>query len=96
MTFARGVTEKSVKTLEPIGADWRLAFPERSRELDQLLDRQLTFSEKLEWLEEAETLSLHLRANRDRMTTIANAARSEWSVAGGVLNVHESPVNMQP
>jgi hypothetical protein len=30
-----------------------------------LLDRQLTFREKLEWLKEAETLSLRFRANRD-------------------------------
>jgi hypothetical protein len=33
--------------------------------MDRLLDRQLTFREKLEWLEEAETLSLRLRANRE-------------------------------
>jgi len=65
-----------VKTLEPITADWKWGTPEGSRELDRLLDRQLTFCETLEWLEEAETLSLHLRANRDRMTTIANAVRS--------------------
>jgi hypothetical protein len=68
-----------VKTLEPIKADWKWGCPEGSRELDRLLDRQLTFCEKLEWLEEAETLSLHLRANRNRMTTIANAANSERS-----------------
>jgi hypothetical protein len=30
-----------------------------------LLDQQLTFRQKLEWLEEAETLSLRFRANRD-------------------------------
>jgi hypothetical protein len=77
MTFTRRVTEKSVKTLEPIKADWKGGSPEGSRELDRLLDRQPTFCEKLEWLEEAETLSLHLRANRNRMTTIAKAARSE-------------------
>jgi len=54
-----------VKTLEPIKADWKWGSPEGSRELDRLLDRQLTFREKLEWLEEAETLSLRLRANRE-------------------------------
>jgi hypothetical protein len=54
-----------VKTLESIKADWKWGPPEGSRELDRLLDRQLTFCEKLEWLEEAETLSLHLRANRE-------------------------------
>ena len=61
----RGVTEKSVKTLEPVKADWKWGPPEGSRELDRLLDRQLTFREKLEWLEEAEMLSLRLRANRE-------------------------------
>jgi len=76
MTFTRGVTEKSVKTLEPNRADWKWGAPEKIREPDRLLDSQLIFCEKLEWLEEAETLSLHLRANRDRMTTIANAVRS--------------------
>ena len=53
-----------MKTLEPIKADWKWGSPEGSRELDRLLDRQLTFCEKLEWLEEAETLTLRLRANR--------------------------------
>ena len=54
-----------MKPLESIKADWRWGTPEGSRELDRLLDRQLTFCEKLEWLEEAETLSLYLRANRE-------------------------------
>jgi hypothetical protein len=53
-----------VKTLESIKADWKWGPPEGSRELDRLLDRQLTLREKLEWLEEAETLTLRLRANR--------------------------------
>jgi len=43
-----------MKTVESIKPD-----------LDRLLDRQLTFREKLEWLEEAETLSLRFRANRE-------------------------------
>lgn len=48
----------------PIVPDWKWGTPEGSRELDRLLDRRLTFREKLEWLEEAETLSLRLQANR--------------------------------
>ena len=30
-----------------------------------MLDRRLTFREKLQWLEEAETLSLRLQADRE-------------------------------
>ena len=70
-----------------IKANWKWGPPEGSRALDRLLDPQLTFCEKLEWLEEAETLSLHLRPSRNRMTTIANAARSEWSVVEDRLSV---------
>jgi hypothetical protein len=49
---------------EIIQPDWRWGTSEGSRELDRLLDRRLTFREKLEWLEEAETLTLELRASR--------------------------------
>jgi hypothetical protein len=48
-----------------IEPDWRWGTPEGSREFDRLLDRSLTFREKLEWLEEAETLSLRFRASRE-------------------------------
>ena len=65
-----------MKTLEPIKADWKWGPPEGSRELDRLLDRQLTFREKLEWLEEAETLSLRLRARRAVATAEAGESRS--------------------
>ena len=53
----------------PIVPDWKWGTPEGSRELDRLLDRRLTFREKLEWLEEAETLSLRLQASRGRLAT---------------------------
>lgn len=49
-----------------IAPDWRWGTPEGSRELDRLLDRRLTFREKLEWLEEAETLTLMFREQRER------------------------------
>jgi hypothetical protein len=49
---------------EPIKPDWKWGTAEGSRELDRKLDRRLTFREKLEWLEEAETLSLNLQAAR--------------------------------
>jgi len=53
---------------EEIVPDWRWGTAEGSRDLDRLLDRRLTFREKLEWLEEAETLTLSFRAQRERRT----------------------------
>ena len=52
----------------PISPDWKWSTAEGSRDLDRLLDRRLTFREKLEWLEEAETLSLHLQAMRQKLS----------------------------
>lgn len=49
----------------PIQPDWKWGTAEGSRELDRILDRRLTFREKLEWLEEAETLSLQFQAARE-------------------------------
>jgi hypothetical protein len=46
--------------------DWKWGTAEGSRELDRLLDRRMTFREKLEWLEEAETLALRLRESRTK------------------------------
>ncbi|MGC3990941.1 MAG: hypothetical protein QM796_14940 [Chthoniobacteraceae bacterium] len=51
---------------EVIKPDWKWGTAEGSREFDRRLDRQMTFREKLEWLEEAETLSLRLQAGRER------------------------------
>ena len=51
------------KTILP---DWKWGTAEGSREFDRLLDSRLTFREKLEWLEEAETLTLQLRAGREK------------------------------
>lgn len=45
--------------------DWRWGTADGSRDFDRLLDRNLSFREKLEWLEEAETLTLALRASRE-------------------------------
>ena len=50
---------------DPIKPNWKWGTAEGSRELDRILDRRLTFREKLEWLEEAETLSLQLQAARE-------------------------------
>ena len=51
---------------QPIAPDWKWGTPEGSREFDRLTDRLLTCREKLEWLEEAETLSLHFQAQREK------------------------------
>jgi hypothetical protein len=53
------------KTILP---DWKWGTAEGSRQMDRLLDSRLTFREKLCWLEEAETLSLRLRARRQAAT----------------------------
>ncbi|MBA2268997.1 MAG: hypothetical protein H0W20_00150 [Chthoniobacterales bacterium] len=50
--------------------DWRWGTAEGSRDLDRLLDRRLTFREKLEWLEEAEDLTLRFRASRERRAAL--------------------------
>jgi hypothetical protein len=61
-----------------IEPDWRWGTAEGSREFDRRLDRSLTFREKLEWLEEAETLTLQLCASRRRnRTAIAQRRRSD-------------------
>jgi hypothetical protein len=49
-----------------IKPDRRWGTAEGSRDLDRLLDRELTFREVLEWLEEAETLSLRFEEQRER------------------------------
>jgi len=64
-----------MKTSASIKPDWRWGTWEGNRELDRLLDRRLTFCEKLEWLEEAETLSLCLRANRESKQKDATPAQ---------------------
>lgn len=63
---------------KPIQPDWKWGTAEGSRELDRILDRRLSFREKLEWLEEAETLSL-------RFQTVREASE------GMVLKVAENP-----
>jgi len=47
---------------------WQSCTFEGARKELLLLGLQTTFREKPEWLEEAETLSLRLRANRERQS----------------------------
>jgi hypothetical protein len=49
-----------------IKPDWKWATAEGSRDLDRLLDQRLTFREKLQWLEEAEDLTLAFQASREK------------------------------
>ncbi len=62
---------------ETITPDWRWGTAEGSRDLDRLLDRRLTFREKLEWLEEAETLALTMQASRERQAGAPSVADSK-------------------
>jgi len=48
----------------PPAQNWRWGTAEGSREFDRLTDSLLTFREKLQWLEEAENLSLVFEKNR--------------------------------
>jgi|GEM_PF-3575689 len=50
----------------PPEPDWKWGTPEGSREFDRLVDRTMTFREKLEWLEATETLALRLQASREK------------------------------
>ncbi len=54
-----------------IKPDWKWGTAEGSRDLDRILDRRLSFREKLEWLEEAEDLTLQLRAAREARVAAA-------------------------
>ena len=54
--------------------DWRWGTAEGSREFDRLSDRALSFREKLEWLEQAETLTIRFRAERQRQLRSADTS----------------------
>lgn len=60
----------------PIIPDWKWGTAEGSQELDRLLDRRLTFREKIEWLEEAENLTLAMAASREKLRQANTAAPS--------------------
>ena len=56
----------------PITPDWRWGTPDGSRELDRLLDRRMTFREKLIWLEQAEELTLRMAESRKQKAGVEN------------------------
>ena len=47
--------------------DWHWGTAEGSREFDRLLDRSLSFREKIQWLEEAENLTIAMAAGREKL-----------------------------
>ncbi|MFM8683179.1 MAG: hypothetical protein ACKOEG_05290 [Chthoniobacterales bacterium] len=49
------MTEKREDKFPQPGYHW--GTPEGSREFDRLVDRSMTFRERLQWLEDVETLS---------------------------------------
>ena len=55
-----------MKPFKGFKPDWKWGTAEGSRLFDRLCERELTFREKLEWLEQAEELSLRFRSNRER------------------------------
>lgn len=50
-----------MKPFPTYAPDWKWGTPEGSREFDRQMDRAMTLAEKIEWLEEAETLALMMR-----------------------------------
>ena len=62
-----------MKTPEP---DWRWGTAEGSREFDRLMDGLLTFREKIQWIEEMETLHERFAEGRAARLRKENQARS--------------------
>ena len=54
--------------------DWRWSTPEGSREFDRLMDGLLSFREKIQWIEEIETLHERFAENRMKKSISENQA----------------------
>ena len=54
--------------------DWRWSTPEGSREFDRLMDGLLSFREKIQWIEEIETLHERFAENRMKKSIAENQA----------------------
>ena len=52
--------------------NWRWATPEGSREFDRLMDGLLSFREKIQWIEEIETLHERFAENRRKKRIAEN------------------------
>ena len=53
-------------------ADWRWGTPEGGRDFDRLMDGLLTFCEKIQWIEEIETLHERFAENRAKQLLEGN------------------------
>jgi len=62
-----------MKTPEP---DWRWGTPEGSREFDRLMDARLSLREKIQWLEDMETLHERFEQARIKRLREGNQARA--------------------
>lgn len=60
---------------------WRWCTFQGSRDQVLLMGLENTFREKLEWLEETETLAIHLRAQKEKRDT-ASARVAETPASG--------------
>jgi hypothetical protein len=52
--------------------NWRWGTPEGSRDFDRLMDGLLSFREKIQWIEEMETLQERFAENRIKKRVAAN------------------------
>lgn len=55
--------------------DWRWGTPEGSREFDRLMDGLLSFREKIQWIEEIETLHERFAEARAKRRREENSGR---------------------
>ena len=62
-----------MKTPEP---DWRWGTSEGSREFDRLMDARLSLREKIQWLEDMETLHEQFEQARIKRLRGGNQARA--------------------
>ena len=56
--------------------DWRWGTPEGSREFDRLMDGLLSFREKIQWIEDMETLHERFAEGRIKRLREENAGRA--------------------
>ena len=76
------MTQKALRKLLTT-PDWRWGTFKGAELHTLLLGLTTSFREKLEWLEEAETLTLQLRASREKASVKSFASRGHQSAPAG-------------